>query len=89
MSAFITILLFILINSVFGFFAAWLAIDKGRSPVNWFFLALFFNFIALITLVGSSTLTEDKRREMRRRQEHRRAEAQWPPRGWRFGDPEP
>jgi len=34
-------------------FCAFLAGEKNRSAIGWFFLGLFFNLIALVALVGA------------------------------------
>ena len=35
------------------FFTAWLAGEKGRSPIIWAILAVFFSPLALIALIGA------------------------------------
>lgn len=42
-----------IVNIASAFFCAWLALEKGRDGVNWFFLGLLVGPIALITLVGA------------------------------------
>jgi hypothetical protein len=43
----VVIIFYLLANSIF---TAWLASEKERSSVLWFFLGLFFGFIALLAI---------------------------------------
>ena len=49
MEAFVLILILISF-AVFGFFCSYIATQKNRDSVTWFWLGFFFNFLALIAI---------------------------------------
>lgn len=52
-----TLVILVFVFLLFPAFLGWaLAGDKGRSPVAWFFICLFWPIIGHITLVGFSTI---------------------------------
>lgn len=61
---------------VFGIVCAILASGRGRSPVGWFFLGLFFSCIALIMVLLLPDLKVEEERQRRHQLETRRLREQ-------------
>lgn len=53
------IILLVLSNIISGGFCAYVGTDKNRDGINWFFLGFFFGVIALVALIGLSTIPKE------------------------------
>lgn len=59
---FIIIAIFVTQGFVFGGFCAFIAREKGREPINWFFLGLVFSLLAVLALIAVPKVDREKLR---------------------------
>jgi hypothetical protein len=64
-----TLAVIVLVVLIYGVslagFCAWLAEEKGRDGMRWFWLGFLFGFIALLAIAGAPVLEEEEEQPRR------------------------